>query len=104
MITHIVLLKLKQGVSKQEIKEIYENVHLLKDKINGIEEITSGTNNSPEKEFIKGFTEGFVIKFKDIKARDDYLPHPFHKQVAETFIKPLIESILVYDYETINRN
>jgi hypothetical protein len=98
MLNHIVLLQLKQGVDRQAVKEMYRNVYRLKDQISGIVSITGGANNSLEG-LTKGFTEGFIVIFKDSQARDAYLPHPDHRRVAEKYIIPIAENVLVYDYE-----
>jgi hypothetical protein len=99
MINHIVLLQLKPKVDQQAIKEMYRAVCGLKEKISGIEQITYGSNNSPEKNLTRGYSEGFVVTFRDFQTRDAYLINPEHISVATKFILPIVKKVLVYDYE-----
>ncbi len=98
MIDHIVLLKLKKGSSQNQIDIIFKSILRLKDEIPGIISISYGQDNSPQ---IRnhGFTHGFVIRFKDSQARDNYLPHPKHQSVAKESVSPNVEDILVFDYD-----
>lgn len=101
MIEHIVLLKLKEGITAAQTQTLHDGLIALQEKgsIPGIESITAGYNNSPEgKEH--GFTWGFTVRFKDIASRDAYLPHPDHKELATTLLRPLVDDVLVFDYES----
>jgi hypothetical protein len=97
MIDHIVLFKLKRGAKTNDIENMYRNFIELKDKIQGIISITGGKDISSEGKN-QGYTYGFVVKFADTKARDDYLPHPEHKKLIDQFIIPVVEDALVFDY------
>ncbi|MYK52675.1 MAG: Dabb family protein, partial [Gemmatimonadetes bacterium] len=48
MIDHIVLLKLKDGVTQEQTRALHDGLIALKEKgsIPGMEEITAGYNNS----------------------------------------------------------
>lgn len=97
MVEHIVLLKLKSGVTEAELATMSEALFGMADEISGIESITAGANNSPEGKS-QGYSYGFIVRFTDEAARDAYLPHPFHRQVAGEHIRPLVEDVLVFDY------
>ena len=100
MIEHIVLLKLKNDVTQAQTQALHDGLIALKDKgsIPGIESVTAGYNNSPEgKEH--GFTWGFTMRFINADARDAYLPHPDHKELGATLLRPLVDNVLVFDYE-----
>lgn len=97
MVEHIVLLKLKPGVTETQLATLSEALHGMAAEISGIDSVTSGTNNSPEGKS-QGYTYGFIVRFTDAAARDAYLPHPFHRQVAGEHIRPLVEDVLVFDY------
>lgn len=97
MIEHIVLLKLKPGITEAQLKTLSDALLGMADEIPGIESITAGTNNSPEGKS-QGYTYGFIVRFTDEAARDAYLPHPHHRQVAGEYIRPLVEDVLVFDY------
>jgi len=98
MLNRMLLFKLKPGTSKEQVESLRKNLTGLKNEIPGIISVSGGANTSPEgKE--KGFTEGFVIEFSDSKSRDEYIPHPAHKRVVENHIIPIIDDVLVFDYE-----
>ena len=97
-VRHIVLFKFKDGVAQAEIDKIVDAFGELENKIEQIVDYEAGTNVSPEN-LDQGFTHAFVVSFKTIKDRDDYLPHPAHKE----FVKLLdgkIDKVLVFDFET----
>lgn len=97
MVEHIVLLKLKSDVTSAQLVALPEALMQMKDEIPGIESITAGTNNSPEGKS-QDYSYGFIVRFINEAARDAYLPHPFHRQVAGEHIRPLVEDVLVFDY------
>ena len=97
-VKHIVLFKFKDDVTPDQIKEIVTAFGELPKKIKQISGYEAGTNMSPEK-LDQGFTHAFVVSFGSAKDRDDYLPHPAHKE----FVKLLdgkIDKVLVFDFET----
>lgn len=100
MIEHIVLLKLKDGVTSEQTQALHDGLIALKEKgsIPGMESITAGDNNSPEGKS-HGYDWGFTIRFTDEAARDTYLPHPDHKELGQTLLRPLVDDVLVFDYE-----
>ena len=100
MIQHIVLLKLKPGTSDEQKTALLEGLVSLQreNKIPGIESVTGGDNNSPEGK-THGFNWGFVMTFTDSEARDAYLPHPDHKALGPNLLRPIVDDVLVLDYE-----
>ncbi|MDP6038505.1 MAG: Dabb family protein [Candidatus Latescibacteria bacterium] len=100
MIEHIVLLKLKDGVTKEQTQALHDGLIALKEKgsIPGMEELTAGYNNSPEGKN-HDYNWGFTIRFTNEAARDAYLLHPDHKALGQTFIRPIVDDVLVFDYE-----
>ena len=98
MIQHIVLLKLKSGTTPDQTQAVLDALRKLKSKIAGIVSVTGGDNNSPEGKS-QGFGWGFTITFQDTASRDAYLPHPDHKVVSAETIRPIVEDVLVFDYD-----
>ena len=98
MIEHIVLLKLKSDTTALQIQKLTDALLKMASEIPGIEEISAGMNNSPEGKD-HGFTYGFIVRFRDATARDAYLPHLVHRQVAGEYLRPLVDDVLVFDYE-----
>ena len=98
MIQHIVLLKLKPDATAEQKAALLDGLIALKDKISGIESVSGGDDNSPEGKQ-HGFNWGFVMTFADADARDAYLPHPDHKVLGQQLLRPIVDDVLVFDYE-----
>ena len=98
MIQHIVLLKLKPDATAEQKSALLDGLIAVKDKIPGIESISGGDDNSPEGKQHR-FDWGFVMTFADADARDVYLPHPDHKALGQQLLRPIVDDVLVLDYE-----
>ena len=98
MIEHIVLLKLKPDTSETQIQTLTGELLKIADEIPGIETISAGMNNSPEGKN-HDYTYGFIVRFTDAAARDAYLPHPVHRRLAGEYLRPIVDDVLVFDYE-----
>ncbi|MBI2195380.1 MAG: Dabb family protein [Planctomycetes bacterium] len=96
MVEHLVLLKLKAGTPDSKAKAMLDAVRALKGRIDGIVELTAGPNYSDRS---KGFTHGIMVRFRDPQALARYLPHPIHQQVVSEQIKPILDEVIVVDYE-----
>ncbi len=99
MIEHIVLLKLKDGITEDKTKAMMDGLNDLKKLIPGIVDVSGGYNNSPEGKS-EGFNFAFIVKFKDAKSRDGYVPHPEHAKLAQTLVRPIVDDVIVVDYES----
>jgi hypothetical protein len=100
MLEHIVVLKLKPGVTLEQTQALLNGLVALQvsGAIPGMLEVTGGYNNSPEGRN-QGFSYGFIVRFRDAAARDAYLPHPEHKKLGAAFVRPIAEEVFVFDYE-----
>ncbi|MBD3184726.1 Dabb family protein [Candidatus Poribacteria bacterium] len=98
MIEHIVLLKLKKDTTKDQINDMMDGLEKLKSIIPGILQVSGGYNNSPENKN-SGFDFAFIVRFKDTASRDIYVPHPGHQKLAQNLVRPIVEDVLVFDYE-----
>ena len=99
MIEHIVLLKLKEGITEDQTQKMMDGLEELKKVIPGMLEVSGGYNNSPEDK-AEGFSFGFIVRFKDAASRDGYVPHPEHQNLAKTLVRPLVDDVIVFDYES----
>ena len=100
MITHVVLLKIRKDVSKDQVAKVFEALAGLQKKIPGILSFSGGAYSSPEG-LHRGFTHGFVMTFKDAASRDVYLPHPDHEVVKAIVLKVLdggLDGVIAFDY------
>ena len=96
MVEHLVLFKVKAGVSEDAIQAMQNALRGLQEAIPGILEITVGANFS---ERSQGFTHGLLVRFQDRAALDVYIPHPAHEVARNSYILPIVEDVLVLDYE-----
>ncbi len=98
---HIVIFKYKPEALESQIQQITDAFRELKNTIPGIIAFEHGVNNSPEK-LNQGFTHVHMLTFKDVAARDAYLPHPAHDAFAE-FVNGMgiVEGAFVVDYASM---
>ncbi len=102
MIKHIVLLKFKDGIDKNAIKNTFALLQGLQTTIPQIKSFKYGQYESKEG-LNHGFEYGFEIEFATAEDRDIYLYHPDHVVVAGKII-PLLQdgtnSLIAFDYDT----
>ena len=96
VLRHIILLKFKAEATPAHIAEVEQAFASLEDKIDVVQDLEWGTNNSPEG-LAKGYTHCFLVTFRTPADRDIYLPHPAHKEFVE-ILKPHLEEAMVVDY------
>ncbi len=101
MVEHIVLMKLKEEATESQTNAILEGLKGLQNggSISGIESVSGGYNNSPEGKG-QGYDWGFTLGFASLADRDAYLPHTDHKALSQNLIRPIVEDVLVFDYES----
>ena len=96
MVEHIVLFRWADEAGKEAINQAVEELRGLKNKIEGIVNLSCGENFSDR---AKGYTHGLVVRFTDRAALEVYGPHPAHQRVVENFIRPIAADVLALDYE-----
>ena len=97
-VRHVLLARLREGASDELFLTVATAFRELASKIEGIIGVEYGTNNSPEGQS-RGLTHIITLTFTSIEARDAYLPHPAHLQLAGWVGQmDLIEELLVFDY------
>ncbi len=95
---HIVIFKFKPTATEVQIEKVTNALADLKNTIPGIMAFEHGINNSPENKN-QGFTHVYQFTFKDMEARDTYLPHPEHKQFGKMLGgMQIVEDVFVVDY------
>jgi hypothetical protein len=94
MITHVVLLKFKSGVSDADIKALETRLDGLPNKIREIQMYEFG-RNLVRSERASDFA--LVSLFANIPALERYQNHPEHLPVLE-MIKGLCESVVTADF------
>ena len=97
MLRHLVLLRFKATASRADIAAIEAAFAALRTLVPGVSALEWGLDTSPEG-LAKGFTHAFMLSFSGAPQRDAYLPHPAH-QAFVAQLKPLLDDVLVLDYE-----
>ena len=96
MIRHILLIRFNPEANTRAIDAVKEAFLAIPSKIEGVESVEWGENDSPENKN-KGFTHCVLMTFADDASRRNYLPHPEHEALVSIF-SPTLEDIIVFDY------
>jgi len=96
MVEHIVLFELKPETTPEQVGAMEAGLQMLATEIPGIIGLTFGENFSDRN---KGSTHGLVVRFTDRAALEVYIPHPAHQSVVEELVRPILDEIIVVDYE-----
>ena len=99
MILHCVLIRFRPDVTADQKQVLYDDIVALKPVVDGMVDVKSGPNVSPEG-LDCGYMDGFIVTFEDAAARDTYLDHPDHKSVGLRIVEAAtggISGILVFD-------
>jgi hypothetical protein len=97
VIDHIVLLRPRAAATEAQVDALREAILSLAAIIPGIVDIAWGANVSVE-QLDQGYLFGFVVRFVDASARDEYLPHPAHAAVVPQ-VHAVAERVLVFDLD-----
>lgn len=95
LVTHVVLVSWTGGSNVSAEQIIRPAIRAFADTIPGIVSIVEGHSSSPEG-LEDGHHYGFVITFDSAQARDNYLPDPRHRKVAEE-IGRYAKRVVVFD-------
>lgn len=96
MIEHLVLLKMKPDASAEEAERMINGLKNLAQRIAAIRELTCGKNTSDRSQ---GFTHGLLVRFECAADLEAYIAHPEHQHVVEECLRPIMEDVIVVDYE-----
>jgi hypothetical protein len=98
LLRHVVCFKFKDDADPAAVKKVEDAFVALEEKIPFIVDLEWGTNVSPEG-LAHGYTHCFILTFKSAADRDQYLPHPAHKQFGKT-LGPVLDKVFVIDFWT----
>ncbi len=96
MIEHLVLLKVKPDASVEEAEKMMKGLKSLPRLIPVIRELSCGKNTGDRNQ---GFTHGLLVRFKSAADLETYVDHPEHKRIVDECLTPVIEDVIVVDYE-----
>jgi hypothetical protein len=97
---HVVLLRVRSDVSHATLQAVFDKLHALQSQLEGIVEIRSGANTSPEG-MARGYTHAFTVDFTEAAARDRYLVDARHRAVGALLVDACeggVDGILVVDF------
>ncbi len=97
MVKHIIIWKLKNEVSDKDacIKEIKTSLENLVGKIDGLTEMHILTEKLPS-------SSGDIMMdstFESAEALQNYQKHPLHVEIANSKVRPNVDTRLSLDYE-----
>lgn len=98
MIHHIVLFKFYESARPEEINQLAAALKLLSKQIPGVSHYVWGPSVSSE-HLEKGYTHGFIMTFASKQDRDNYLPHPLHKELVNKYVNPICDLGISFDIE-----
>ncbi len=98
MIHHIVLFTFYENTAPEKIKALADALEILPKKIPGVTHYIWGPSISNE-HLEKGYTHGFIMTFENKEARDNYLPHPLHKELVIKYVDPICDKGISFDIE-----
>jgi len=96
-VVHVVLVAWKADATDDIPMRAAAIAERFTDEIPGVLDVVQGPSVSPEG-LEQGFEWGLVIDLADADARDGYLPHPVHRELAD-LIEANADRIAVFDLE-----
>lgn len=95
MVHHTVFFKIQPQTS-------VERIDLMIDKLNSLKSIETVNQILIAKNFSERSKGYSVILYSSFDAKEDldiYINHPKHIEVVDTFVKPILEDLIVGDIE-----
>lgn len=93
---HIVFFKFKEGTTTEQIQSLKNEILKQQGTVPGLLEISFGEDFTGRS---KGYTHAEVAVFRDRKSLEDFNKSDYHQQLIVTHIRPVLEDILVLDYQ-----
>ena len=98
-VVHTVFLWLKQPGHEQHRQRLMSATDRLRG-IPGVREIRFGETIESDRDIVDdSFDVGIYFYFDDVPAMNAYLVHPLHKSIVEHEIRPLVQRIVVHDFQ-----
>lgn len=98
-VIHTVFLWLKKPGDELQRRQLLQATERLR-AIPGIIDLRMGEVIESDRNIVDdSFDIGIYFYFDDVAAINRYLLHPRHQAIVEQDIKPLVQRILVYDFQ-----
>jgi hypothetical protein len=98
MLVHVVLMRLRPGISESALDELGRRLRTLAESVSGPDSCIVSPNVT-EEPLSQEFEFGFVLRFAGYAQLDAYHVNPAHRAVSLT-IRDLARTILVFDFAT----
>ena len=102
MIRHCVFIRFKDSVTAEQRNALFGEISALQSHLTGILAVHLGHNVSPETGMDKGYSDGFMVDFTGVEARNAYLADKAHQRAGAGLVEAAeggVAGILVYDLE-----
>ena len=96
MLVHVVLMRLRPGISGSALGELAQRVGDLADSVAGPDSCVVGPNVT-EEPLSQAFEFGFVVRFAGHAELDAYHANPAHLPISLT-IRDVSRTVLVFDF------
>ena len=98
MLVHVVLMRLRPGISESALGELARRVADLAESVAGPDSCVVGPNVTKEP-LSQEFEFGFVVRLADHAQLDAYHVNPAHLPISLA-IRELAGTVLVFDFAT----
>ena len=97
MLKHIVLMEFRLDAPAGAVAEVIESLEALPAAISEIRFLEVGRNvvDSP-----RNLDLGLIVEFAGRPELDRYIVHPDHQRVVNEKIRPVLEKLVVVDFES----
>ena len=96
---HIVLIWLKDAGNVEQQAKIIEVSRSFRD-IPGVLQVQSGKVVASDRGIVDdSFDVGILVVVPDERRLAEYLAHPIHQRARDDVLMPLVEKVLVYDFQ-----
>lgn len=96
MICHVVLIRLKQGVSSEEGTRLLARAQEMLAPIPGVRNLRLGRGLGKKAEV--SYPYALVMEFEDEEALGAYQVHEMHRRFVGEVVDPIQDDKKVYDY------
>ena len=97
MLKHIVVFEFMSDAPADTAANVMQALRALPAAIPEIVSLDAGENVVKSE---RNFDLGLIVEFKNRAALDTYIAHPAHVAAVENAIKPLLERLVVVDFES----
>ena len=96
---HVVLIWLKDAGNVEQQAKIIETSKSFRD-IPGVLQVQSGKVVASDRGIVDdSFDVGILVVVPDERRLAEYLAHPIHQRARNDVLMPLVEKVLVYDFQ-----